>query len=185
MRIAAYLVLDTAGLHLVGEDLGAGLLGLGLVDVLHQDTLVLEDVTLGLLVELVVAAGCRVSEGGSESRSGDAQMLVDLASLPVLPQQAAKHALPPHPLNLRRHTGLGRTLALTRAGVATLALCGKKFLCACARVNGGGLDDDAAILDELLHVGAGVGVPNLSLLSGVQPDFTLADACDRCGEPLL
>ena len=38
-----------AGLHLVGEDLGAGLLGLGLVDVLHQDTLVLEDVTLGLL----------------------------------------------------------------------------------------------------------------------------------------
>ncbi|QRW23927.1 hypothetical protein RhiXN_10251 [Rhizoctonia solani] len=37
------------GLHLVGEDLGAGLLGLGLVDKLHQDTLVLEDVTLGLL----------------------------------------------------------------------------------------------------------------------------------------
>ena len=50
-----YLVLGAAGLHLVGEDLGAGLLGLGLVDVLHEDTLVLEDVTLRLLVERVVA----------------------------------------------------------------------------------------------------------------------------------
>ena len=45
------LVLDTASLHLVREDLGAGLLGLSLVDVLHEDTLVLEDVTLRLLVE--------------------------------------------------------------------------------------------------------------------------------------
>lgn len=49
------LVLDTASLHLVGEDLGTGLLGLGLVNVLHEHTLVLEDVTLRLLVERVVA----------------------------------------------------------------------------------------------------------------------------------
>ena len=55
IRIAAYLVLDTAGLHLVAKDLRAGLLGLSLVDVLHEDTLVLEDVTLRLLVEGVVA----------------------------------------------------------------------------------------------------------------------------------
>ena len=55
MRIAAYLVLDTAGLHLVGEDLCTGLLGLGLVDVFHEHTLVLENVTLGLLVECVVS----------------------------------------------------------------------------------------------------------------------------------
>ena len=47
-------VFHTASLHLVGEDLGAALLGLGLVDVLHQDTLVLEDVTLRLLVEDMV-----------------------------------------------------------------------------------------------------------------------------------
>lgn len=40
------LVLDTAGLHLVVEDLGSGLFGLGLVDILHQDTLILEDVSL-------------------------------------------------------------------------------------------------------------------------------------------
>ena len=54
MRSETYLVLDTTSLHLVGEDLGTGLLGLGLVDVLHEDTLVLEDVTLRLLVERVV-----------------------------------------------------------------------------------------------------------------------------------
>jgi hypothetical protein len=40
------LVLDTTGLHLVCEDFGAVLLGLGLVDVLHEYTLVLENVTL-------------------------------------------------------------------------------------------------------------------------------------------
>jgi len=47
-------VFDTASLHLVGEDLGTALLGLGLVDVLHQHALVLEDVTLRLLIEDMV-----------------------------------------------------------------------------------------------------------------------------------
>lgn len=49
------LVLDTPGLHLLSQVLGSGLLGLGLVDVLHQDTLVLEGVTLDLEVKGVVA----------------------------------------------------------------------------------------------------------------------------------
>ena len=40
------LVLDTTGLHLVGEDFRAVLLSLGFVDVLHEYTLVLENVTL-------------------------------------------------------------------------------------------------------------------------------------------
>lgn len=57
--LAGSLVLRSASLHLVLEDLGAGLLGLGLVDVVHQDALVLEDVSLGLQVELVVAVGKR------------------------------------------------------------------------------------------------------------------------------
>ena len=49
-----HLVLDTAGLHLVSEDLGTVLLSLGFVNVLHKHTLVLEDVTLRLLVENMV-----------------------------------------------------------------------------------------------------------------------------------
>jgi len=53
------LVLDTPGLHLLGQVLGSGLLGLGLVDVLHQDSLVLEGVTLGLEVEGVIPGEAR------------------------------------------------------------------------------------------------------------------------------
>ena len=49
----------------------------------------------------------------------------------------------------------------------------------------GWLDDYSPILDELLDVGARVGVANLRLLSGVEPDFALTDAGDGRGEPLL
>merc|ERR1719430_2777325 len=59
------------GLGLVLQHLGPGLLSLLLVDVLHEDTLVLEDVTLGLEVKLVV------------------QMSVDLLGLPISLQQAS------------------------------------------------------------------------------------------------
>ena len=44
------------GLHLVSKSLGPELLLLGLVDELHENSLVLEDVTLGLEVERVVTA---------------------------------------------------------------------------------------------------------------------------------
>ena len=53
-RKARYLVLRTTSLHLVVEYLRARLFCLGFVDVLHQYTLVFEDVTLGLLVQGVV-----------------------------------------------------------------------------------------------------------------------------------
>ena len=52
--------------YLVSQHLGSGLLSLLLVDELHQDTLVLEHVTLGLQVQLMV------------------QMAVNLLSLPVI-----------------------------------------------------------------------------------------------------
>lgn len=52
-------------------------------------------------------------------------------------------------------------------------------------MDGCGFDDDTAILNELLDVGAGVGVANLSLLGGVEPDFAFTDACDARGEAFL
>ena len=52
-------------------------------------------------------------------------------------------------------------------------------------MNSGGFDDNAAILNQLLDVGAGVGVADFSLLGGVEPDFAFADACDARGEALL
>ena len=49
-------------------------------------------------------------------------MLVDLASLPVLAQQAAEDTLAPHPEDLGGHAGLGGTLPLSGASVAPLGL---------------------------------------------------------------
>ena len=63
------LVFGTTSLHLVGNYLGAGLLGLGLVNELHQHTFVLVDVTLGLLVERVITGYGR--ETRQEKRGKD------------------------------------------------------------------------------------------------------------------
>jgi hypothetical protein len=79
------LVLDTTSLHLVGEHLGTSLLGLRFVDVLHQDTLVLEHVTLGFLVKGVVTDGQTTSRLSEEDRlTSNSQVSVDLACLSVL-----------------------------------------------------------------------------------------------------
>jgi hypothetical protein len=115
----------------------------------------------------------------------NSQVLIDLACFPVLPQQPAKNPLPSHPEDLGGHTSLGSTLSLTGTSVTTLALRRKELLCTSPRVDSGGLNDNTTILDELLDVSAGVGVPDLSLFGGVKPNFALADAGDGCGEPLL
>ena len=120
-----------------------------------------------------------------EDNSKNSQVLVDLSSLPVFPEQPPQHPLSPHPQNLGGHTGLSSTLSLTRASVATLSLGSEELACASAGVDGGGFDDDTAILDELLDVRTGVGVSNLGLLSGVEPDFAFAYAGDAGGEALL
>lgn len=112
-------------------------------------------------------------------------MFVDFARLPVLPQQSTQHSLSPHPLNLRGHTRLRGTFSLTGTSVTPLSLCGKEVAGACARVHSSGLDDDAAILDKLLYVCAGVGVANLRLLAGVEPNFALTDAGDGRREAFL
>ena len=112
-------------------------------------------------------------------------MLVNLARFPVLPEQTTQDPLSPHPLNLGGHPSLGGTLPLTRASVTTLALSGKQITSPCTGVNGGGLDDNRAILDELLDMSTGVGVADLRLVVGVEPDFAFTDAGDGCGEPLL
>ena len=118
-------------------------------------------------------------------RPDHSQVLIDLARLSVLSQQPSQHPLSPHPHDLRRHARLTRTLPLSRAGVTSLALRCERIAGACARVDGGGLDDHAAVLDELLDVCARVGIPDFGLLSGVEPDFALTDARDGGGEPLL
>merc|ERR1719454_1526048 len=114
-----------------------GLLELGLVDVLHQDTLVLEHVTLHLDVQLVV------------------QVLVDLLGLAVLLKHATEHTQAAHPQNLLRHTGVTGTAALAVAGVSTLALGFKAAGHTGAGVDLARLLDDETILDQ--HSGCSGG----------------------------
>ena len=112
-------------------------------------------------------------------------MLVNLSSFTVFPQQPTQYTLPAHPLHLRWHTCLRRTLPLTRTGVTTLALRSKEVASACAGVDRSRLDDNTGVFNQLLDVCPRVGVPNLRLLGGIEPDFALADTSDRGGEPLL
>jgi len=137
------LILDAASLHLVREYLCAGFLRLRFVNVFHQYTLVLEDITLRLLVEGVI------------------EMLVYLSRLTIFSEQSPKNSLPSHPKDLGRHTSLCGTLPLPNTSVPTLTLSGKEIGRASTRVDCCGLDDDATILDEFLYVRARVGIANL------------------------
>merc|ERR1719312_714305 len=96
------LDLVAPGLGLIGQHLGPGLLGLLLVDVLHQDALVLEHVTLGLQVEVVV------------------QVAVNLLGLTVAPEQTSEHPHPLHPQGLLGTSSVLGTLALSVTGVTSL-----------------------------------------------------------------
>lgn len=134
---------------------------------LNQGSLVLEGVTLAGVVQLVV------------------QVLVDLAAGTVLDQEAAEDTQAAHPEDLRGHTGIGGTLALTEASVTTNPAGGGQLTGTGPRVHGDGLADDEAIADELADGLARVGVADLADLVGVEPDFVLAAANDRRGQALL
>ena len=107
------------------------LLGLDEVNVLHQDLLRLEDVTLALGVELVVHVG------------------VDLLGRAVGLEEAAEDALAADPHDLGGETRGGATTALTVAGVAALGLGLSAAVHAEARVHDVGLADNVAVLDKL------------------------------------
>lgn len=82
--------------------LGALVLDLPLEDELNQVLLVLEVVTLGTEVQIVV------------------QMLIQLLGVPVALEQVAENSSSSHPQNLLWHTGISRTTALTVSSVTSL-----------------------------------------------------------------
>jgi len=164
---SGFLVLGSASLGLVSQLLRTKGLGLLFVDKFHQDALVLEHITLALDVELVV------------------KMAVDLLVLSVLLQETTQHAHPPHPQLLDGHTGVGSTLALTGAGMTALATSQSVLARASARVNGLGLLDDQAVLDQSTDVLSRIGVGNFIDLVGIHPDFVAPALEYGRGEPLL
>merc|ERR1719481_801684 len=100
---AGFLVLRSPGLRLVRQLLGPQSLRLLLVNEFHQDALVLEHVTLGFDVELVI------------------EMSVDLLVFAVFLQQTPQDSHTPHPQLLDGHPSVGCSLALAGAGVTALS----------------------------------------------------------------
>jgi len=112
------------------------LLDLLLVNVFHQNTLVLEDVTLCLHVQIVV------------------KVSVDLLVLAVLLQKTTKDSHSSNPKHLHGHSSVGGTLALTGSGVTALATGFDVAADTGSRVDRDRLADDQTILDQLADVGA-------------------------------
>jgi len=167
LSLASRLGLGTLGIHLLLEQSLTLLLGLGSVDVFHQRSLVLKGVALAEMVELVV------------------EVLVDLAAGTVLDEQPAEDPETAHPQDLRRHAGIGGTLPLAKAAVATDSPGEVQLAGPGSRVHGDGLADDEAIRDELPDGLAGVGVADLVDLGGIQPDLALPASYDGRGKALL
>mmetsp|Transcript_30126 Transcript_30126/g.59840 ORF Transcript_30126/g.59840 Transcript_30126/m.59840 type:complete len:242 (+) Transcript_30126:654-1379(+) len=155
------------GHGLLLEGLDAVALGLHLVDLLHEDALVLELVTLGEHVKLVV------------------NVRVNLLGLPVLLEHPPEHAHPAHPDDLEGETGVGGTAPLSVPGVASLPLRLVAELDAGTGVDGLGLLDDLAVLDGLADVLAGVQAAEVAALVRVHPHLALAALEDGGREALL
>lgn len=87
--------------------------------------------------------------------------------------------------NVLRHTGIGGTLPLSKATVATNPTGEVQLTGTGTRVHSDWLADDEAIGDELADGLAGVGVGDLVDLIGIEPDLALAAAEDVSREALL
>merc|ERR1712150_34852 len=126
--------LRPAGLGLVAEHLGASVLNLLLVDMFHEDTLVLEHVSLGFHVQGVV------------------QVSVDLFGFSVFFEKTTKHSHASHPQHLDWHTGISGTLPLSLSSMTTLPTSDGVLPYSGTGVNGHWLSDDETILDQFTDV---------------------------------
>lgn len=84
LALPSGLILDPASLELIGQGLATGLLSLGSVDAVHEDTAVLKHITLAAKIELVV------------------EITVDLLCFAILAQEITKDTLATHPQDLLR-----------------------------------------------------------------------------------
>ena len=127
-------VLSSSGLSLSLEILLTDNFSLVLVDLLDENVLVLELVTLGGKVELMV------------------HLAVDLLGLSISLEESTEDTETSHPDDLLGHTGVASTLSLTGALMATLALGLSPLLAAGAGVSSNILSHDQSVLDKLPNV---------------------------------
>lgn len=150
-----------SGLSLVLKSLGLDGLSLSLVDSLDQDSLVLELVSLGSHVEVVV------------------DVIIDLTLLAVLAQESSENSLSSDPKDLSRHTSLSGTSALTGTSVTTLSFSEKVQSHSGPGVDSDGLLDDETVLNELANSLSGVSQSNLAGLIRIEPNSALTALGDR------
>ena len=161
------LVLCATGLGLLSKLLGASVLGLLLEDVLHQIALVLESITLGLEIQVVV------------------EMLVDLLGVTILLKQMSEHTHATKPKDLFRHASISSTTSLTKAHMAALSACLQSFASAESRVDFPRLSDDQAIFHQTTDILSGVGIGDLVHFVRIQPDLSFATLQHFCRKTLL
>jgi hypothetical protein len=104
------------------------------MNVFHEDSLVLENITLALHVQIVV------------------EMTIDFLGFAVFLQETTEDTHSCHPKVLLWHTSVGCTLTLTIATVTPLTTSDGVLTHTEARVHNDGLLDDQTILDELANV---------------------------------
>jgi len=100
----------------------------------HKNVLVLELVTLGSKVQLVI------------------DVLVDLLAFTILLEQSTENASSADGENLAGHTSITSTLSVTSALMTTLALLGFMSLNTGARVHGDLTSDDKTIFEKFSDV---------------------------------
>jgi len=150
---AGFFVFGPSSFGLIGQLLGTKRLRFLFVDVLHQHALVLEHVTLGFDVELVI------------------EMSVDFLVLSVFLQQSPQDSHTPHPQFLDGHTGVGRTFTFTGTGVTALSARKGILPRACARMNSLRLLNDQTVLDQSTDVLSRVGVGDFIDFIWIHPDL--------------
>jgi len=161
------LGLRTLGIHLLLEDPLTLLLGLGLVNMFDQSTLVLEGVTLAELIQLVV------------------EVFVDLAGSSVLDKKASEDTEASHPENLARHSRVLCTLSLTEASVSADSSSRIQLSGSGSGVHSDRLADDESIADQLADGLPAVCIGNLVDLARIQPDLALATSYNGRRQSLL
>merc|ERR1712002_721244 len=104
MSVSSSFDLVTTGLSLIAQFLASLLLSLLLVNVFHQNSLVLEHITLGFHVQVVV------------------QMKIDFLLLSVFSQKSSKDTHTVHPHHFFRHPSIGCTMSFTESLMTSLPL---------------------------------------------------------------
>ena len=165
--LSALQVLLPSGVLLSLQLFSLDLFGLLLENSLDQDGSVLELVTLGGQVKLVI--------DGS----------IDLLGGSVLLQQPPQDSLPAHPKDFSGHSAFASTSTFTRAGMPTEPLGLQMLSGASSGVYFLFALHDETVLDELSDEDPGVGLADLLDFAGVHPDSLPAALEHLGGKPFL